>query len=239
MKLQNTVAIITGAGRGIGRAVALGYAREGARVVVAARSADEIAETVWLIEELGHQAHAVQTDVRDSEQVDHLVAQTLQHYGAPDILVNSAGIGLRAPLVEINEEQWDTVHETLLKGTYLATRACLPHMADQGRGNIINIGAPIEKLALPGFSAYCSAKYGVEGLTRALAKEVRRHGININALHPGGYIDTSLMRQIAPEASKGVLPPDDIVQAAIVLAAQKPKGRSGEVINAHTWEQAA
>jgi 3-oxoacyl-[acyl-carrier protein] reductase len=239
MKLENSVAIITGAGRGIGRAIALAYAREGATVIVAARSADEINETVWLIEELGYHAHAVQTDVRSGEQVDHLVAQTLQHHRAPDILVNSAGIGLRVPLIDTNEEQWDAVHETLLKGTYLVTRACLPHMIDQGQGNIINIGAPIEKLALPGFSAYCSAKYGVEGLTRALAKEVRRHGININALHPGGYVDTHLMRQIASEASKGVLPPDEVAQTAIELAAQKPRGRSGETINAHTWEQAA
>lgn len=239
MKLHNTIAVITGAGRGIGRAIALAYASEGARVVAAARSADEIAETVWLIEELGQQARAVQADVRDADQVESLVAQTLQAYGTPQVLVNSAGVGLRAPLPEINEELWDMVHDTLVKGTYLTTRAFLPHLMEQGHGNIINLGAPIDRLALPGFSAYCSAKFAVEGLTRALAKELRRHGINVNALHPGGYVETHLMRQIASEASKGTLPADTIAQAAIELAAQGRRGRSGETIDARQWNHAS
>lgn len=237
MQLHQKTAIITGGGRGIGRAIAIAYAREGARVVVAARSTDEIAETVWLIEELGQRAHAVQVDVRQRNQVEHLVEQTIQLYGKPHILVNSAGVGLRAPLHETSEEHWDTVHDTLLKGPYLMTRTVLPYLVEQGQGNIINIGAPIEKLALPGFAAYCAAKYGVEGLTRTLAKELRRYGINVNALHPGGSVDTRLKRELAPNTTRDILSPESVTEAAIFLAAQAPRGLSGEIINTRLWQQ--
>jgi 3-oxoacyl-[acyl-carrier protein] reductase len=165
------------------------------------------------------------------------MAQTLQSYGKPHILVNSAGIGLRAPIQEISAEQWDAVHDTLLKGTYLMIRACVEPMAEQGEGSIINLGAPVEKLALPGFSAYCAAKYGIDGLTRSLAKELRRSGIAVNALHPGGSADTRLMRQLTPEVKKGVQSPDVVTEAAIFLATQGPRNTSGEIINAQEWNQ--
>jgi 3-oxoacyl-[acyl-carrier protein] reductase len=235
--LAEKIAVVTGGGRGIGRAIALAYARQGARVIVAARSTDEIEETAWLIEELGQQAHAIPTDIRQSEQVDQLVAQTLHTYGTPHVIVNSAGVGWRAPLVETSEERWDAVHDTLLKGTYLVSRAFLPALLEQRQGNIINIGAPIEKLALPDFATYCAAKYGVEGFTRALAKELRRHGINVNALHPGSFADTRLLRAIAPEASKGIVPPESVADAAIFLASQGPRGKTGNIINAQEWAQ--
>jgi 3-oxoacyl-[acyl-carrier protein] reductase len=235
--LADKIAVVTGGGRGIGRAIALAYARQGARVIVAARSADEIEETAWLIEETGQHAHAIATDIRQSEQVDQLVEQTLHTYGPPHIIVNSAGVGWRAPLLETSEDRWDAVHETLLKGTYLVCRAFLPALLEQRQGNIINIGAPIEKLALPDFAAYCAAKYGVEGLTRALAKELRRHGINVNALHPGSFADTRLLRDIAPEASKGIAPPESVADAALFLASQQPRGQTGSIINAQEWNR--
>lgn len=237
MKLTGKIAVITGGGRGIGRSIALAYAREGARVLVAARTADEIAETVWLIEELGREAKAVQVDIRDVDQIDYLAEQTIQLYGKPHILVNSAGEAMRAQVQEVNEEMWDTIHGTLLKGTFFTTRAFLPSFIDQRQGNIINIGAPIDKLAMPNFAAYASAKWGVEGLTRALAKELRRYGVNVNALHPGGFADTRLARHLAPDAAKNALPPDDVTAAAIFLATQEPRGTSGETINTYLWNK--
>lgn len=241
MQLENKIAVIIGGGRGIGRAVALAYAREGAKVIVAARSADEIAETVWLIEEQGQhqQAIAIPVDVRDSTQVDALVAETLRLAGKPQILVNSAGIGRRAPLLETSEATWDELHSTMLRGTFLATRAFLPHFIEQKQGNVINIGAPVEKLAVPGFSAYSAAKHGVHGLSAALAKELRRYSINVNVLHPGGFANTRLMREAAPEINKGLIDPEAVTVAAIYLAAQPPRGITGEIIDTSNWQPPA
>ncbi len=236
MQLQDTVAVIVGGGRGLGRAIALGFAEQGATVVVAARSTDEIAETVWLIEEHGKQAFAIATDVRDSQQVATLVQETLRVAGVPQVLVNSAGIGRRAPLLETSEAMWDELHSTLLRGTFLVTRAFLPHFIEQKRGNIINIGAPVEKLAMPGFSAYSAAKHGVHGLSAAWAKEFRRYSINVNVLHPGGFANTRLMREAAPEVNKGLIEPDAVVEAAVYLASQPPRGLTGEIIDTSVWQ---
>lgn len=237
MQLAGKTAVITGAGRGLGRAIALAYAREGAAVVAAARSADEIAETVWLVEELGQRGLAVQVDIRDTAQINHLVTQALTITGRVDVLVNSAGVGVRAPFEETTEHLWDLAFDTLLKGMYLVTQRFLPYFIAQSSGNIINIGAPLERIAVPGFAAYCAAKYGVEGLTRVLAKEVRRYGINVNVLHPGGFVATRMVRETVPEVRQGLLPADSIDSAAIALAAQGPRGRTGQVIDARRWGQ--
>lgn len=236
MELAGKTAIVTGGGRGLGRAIALAYARAGANVVVAARSADEVAETAWLIEELGQFTLAVPTDVRDPAQIAHLVAQADQRFGNVTILVNSAGVGLRAPVTETSETQWDAVVDTLLKGPYLVAQAVIPLMTAAGGGNIINIGAPLERIAVPGFGAYYAAKAGIEGLSKIMAKELRRYGINVNILHPGGFADTRMVRETVPEVTKGLLNPDEIGAAALALAVEPPRGRTGQVIDAHTWE---
>ncbi len=237
-QLAGKVALISGGGRGIGRAIALAFAREGALVAVAARSSDELAETVWLIQELGGQGLALTADVRSVEQVTALVEHTGRELGPIDVLVNSAGVGWRAPIEETGEAAWDAVVDTLLKGTYLLCRACLPGMTARQCGNIINIGAPLERIATPGFAAYCAAKYGVEGLTKVLAKECRRHSINVNILHPGGFADTRLLRETVPEAGRGLLAPETIGPAAVALAAQPPRARTGQAFDARQWPQA-
>lgn len=223
-------------GRGLGRAIALAYAREGARVAVAARSSDDIAETVWLIEELGTSALGMTVDVRDSAQVDALVAQVEAQHGPVQTLVNSAGVGLRTPIHETTEAQWDQVLDTLLKGAFLATRAVVPGMIQRGGGNIINISAPLERIVTPGFGAYYAAKCGIEGLTKVMAKDLRRYGINVNALHPGGFADTRMVRETVPEVTKGLLSPDEIAPAAVALAALAPRVRTGQVVDAHVWQ---
>jgi 3-oxoacyl-[acyl-carrier protein] reductase len=236
MLLAGKTALVTGGGRGLGRAIALGLAQQGAAVVVAARSADEIAETVWLIEDSGQRALGVEADVRDLAQVEQLLQETVQAFGGPHILVTSAGIGLRRPVTETDEEQWDTVFDTLVKGTFLVARASIPHMIAQGHGNILFLGAPLDKIAVPGFGAYYSAKCGVEGLARVMAKELRRYGINVNVVHPGGFADTRMVRETVPEVNKGLLAAESIVEAAVALAALAPRARSGEVVDAQRWK---
>lgn len=238
MQLAEKVAVITGAGRGLGRAIALAYAREGAAVVAAARSADDVAETAWLVEELGQRALAVPMDVRAADQVAYLVARTNETFGGMHILVNSAGVGLRKPFEETSEVMWDNVLDTLLKGTYLVTKGFLPQLIHRRYGNIINIGAPLERITVPGFAAYSSAKYGVEGLTRVLAKELRRYGINVNALHPGSFADTRMVRETVPEAAGRLRSPDMITPAAIGLAAQDCRGKTGLIVDAQLWDAA-
>jgi 3-oxoacyl-[acyl-carrier protein] reductase len=235
MQLDGKTALVTGGGRGLGRAIALAFAREGARVVVAARSADDIAETVWLIEELGLHALGIPADVRDAAQVAALVAAAQERFGPVQILVNSAGVGLRAPIQETSEAQWDAVVDTLLKGTFLAAKAVLPSMIAQGGGNIINIGAPLERIAVPGFAAYYAAKCGVEGLTKVMAKDLRRYGVNVNAVHPGGFVDTRMVRETVPEVKSGLLAPETIGPAVVALAALAPRSRTGQIVDAYTW----
>jgi 3-oxoacyl-[acyl-carrier protein] reductase len=234
MRLQDKVVLVTGGGRGLGRAIALECAQEGATVVVVARSSDEVAETAWLIEELGRPAFGLAADVRDAAQVHSLVAQVGTDVGPVQTLVNSAGVGLRAPIHEIDEGQWDTVMDTLVKGTYLFSHAVIPQMITQGGGNIINIGAPLDRIAVPGFAAYYAAKCAVDGLTRVMAKDLRRFGINVNTLHPGGFVDTRMVRETVPEARKGLLDPSEIAAAAVELAALTPRAQTGQTINAHT-----
>jgi len=238
-KLQGKTALVTGGGRGLGRAIALALAEAGAAVAVAARSADEIAETAWLIEEHGGKALAFTVDVRSSTAVQTLIAQVRDGFGSVQILVNSAGVGLRTPMHETSEEQWDAVLDTLLKGTFLVSRAVLPMMIEQGAGNIINLGAPLDKIAVPGFAAYYAAKAGVDGLTRVMAKDLRRFGINVNALHPGGFADTRMVRETVPDVRTGLLSPTEIGPAAVALAVQSPRGQTGQVIDAHVWAREA
>ena len=238
MQLIGKTALITGGGRGLGREIALAFAREGAQVVVAARSADEVAETAWLIEETGRAALALTADVRHAAHAEALVAQAVSHFGGLDILVNSAGVSLRKPVQETMEPAWDDVMDTLVKGTYLMAKAAIPAMIARGGGNIINLGAPLERIAVPGFGAYYAAKCAVDGFSKVLAKELRRYGINVNLLHPGGFADTRMVREAVPEVTKGLLSPSEIAPAAVFLAAQPPRGQTGQIINAHEWKSA-
>lgn len=235
MALSGKTALVTGGGRGLGRAMALALARAGAAVAVAARTADEVAETAWLIEDLGGRALALTADVRDSAAVEALACQVAETLGPIHTLVNSAGIGLRAPVHETTEAQWDAVVDTLLKGTFLMCRAALPQMIARGEGNIINVSAPLDRITVPGFAAYYAAKCGVDGLTRVMAKDLRRYGVNVNAIHPGGFADTRMVRETVPEARSGLLSPEEIGPAAVALASLAPRSQTGQSVDAHQW----
>jgi NAD(P)-dependent dehydrogenase (short-subunit alcohol dehydrogenase family) len=235
MKLDGQVAIITGASGGLGRAVALALAEEGAALVLAARSGQALNDLATQIEGLGREALVVRCDVREPQQVDDVITRTLAEWNRIDVLVNSAGVALRRPATEIDAAAWDEVVDTLLKGTFLMTRAVLPTMIAAKRGNVINLHAPLDKIAVPGFSAYTAAKWGVEGLTKTLGKELRRYSININGVHPGGFADTAMVRENVPELKGGLLDPSVITPAVVALATQPPRGLTGTTIDAQAW----
>jgi NAD(P)-dependent dehydrogenase (short-subunit alcohol dehydrogenase family) len=192
MQLDGKVAIVTGAGRGIGRGIACLFAAEGAAVVIAARTAAEGEETVALVQQAGGQARFIPADVSQDAQVRGLVAETVRGFGRLDILVNNAGIGGPGkPLDETSEVEWDRVIDTNLKGCYLGMRYAIPHMRSAG-GAIVNLSSVLAELTLPGCTAYTASKAAIIGLTKATALEVGRDRIRVNCIMPGS-IDTPMM----------------------------------------------
>src|SRR5438132_5884542 len=193
MKLENRLAFITGGGRGIGRAIALSFAREGASVAVAARTREQIESVAAEINnQHDNQAFAVECDVAYSESVKRAFGRVREKFGrSPDILVNNAGIVETATFLKTDEALWQRHLSVNLTGTYHCTRAAVPAMLEQGWGRVINIASIAGKTGAPYVSAYAASKHGVLGLTRSLAVEVAASGITGNAICPG-YVDTEM-----------------------------------------------
>lgn len=206
--LAGKVAIITGASRGIGRATAERFAREGAAVVLASRDAARLDALAASITAARGQALAVPTDVASEESVGKLFARTEQQLGPVDILVNAAGAVANAPLVQMEAAVWDAVLAVNLRGTFLCSRAALRSMMPRRTGVIVNFsslsGVPkVEKF--PGMGAYVAAKFGVAGLTEMLAVEGRPANVRVLAVSPGA-VDTEMLRQAAPHLRAGMTP---------------------------------
>jgi len=182
MKLNNRVAIITGAAEGIGKAIAVEFVKEGSKVAVADINYDIAQATA---NELGDSACAIQVDVTDSTQVAQMVTDTIEHFGKIDILVNNAGVVRKGWVKDLPEEVWDEVITTNLKGTFLCSKAVLPEMIKNEYGRIIIISSIAGKQGESAGSAYCSSKFGQIGFTQALALEVAQHNITVNAICPG------------------------------------------------------
>ena len=187
MRLEGLAAIVTGAGRGIGKAIALAYAREGARLALAARSVDELEETADEARRLGAEALVVPTDVTDREQADRMAARALEHYGAIDVLVNNAGhAGPLGMLHEADPDRWARTIQVNLFGTYYCSRAVLPAMIEQDRGRIVNICAGGGISPYPLFSAYVAGKVGIMKIAEVMALELAGSNIRVNCVCPGG-----------------------------------------------------
>ncbi len=245
MKLSDKVAIVTGAGRGIGRAIALGFAREGASLVICSRTDDQIRSVQEEISQLGGRCIRSMCDVRSEDEVKQLVELTLQEFGRIDILVNNAAVGMgvigpdfmERPICfwEIDETHWSQITDTSFKGVFLCSKAVVPQLIRQRSGKIINITVGPVIFTRKGFSPYGSSKAGMESLTRVMAVELEDYGVCVNLLGPGGGVDTELIPK--KERAKGrdrLLKPEIIVPAAVYLASEEVRF-TGQIINAKEW----
>ena len=252
MLLKDKVAVITGGGQGIGRAIALAYAREGARLVLASRSKSALEETRTLIAQLGIEALVVPTDIRDEDSVQVLAQKTLEHFGHIDVLVNNSGIsGPTKPLWEIAPQEWKETFDVNMTGTYLCCRAFLPHMIKRGTGgSIILIGSGIGKSPLFGRTPYAASKLALVGMARTLAWETGPHGIRVNVISPGLVegeriegvlrkqaevrgisLDAARQSAVGRAALGRFTSADHIAHTAVFLASDQAASITGEDVN--------
>lgn len=187
MKLKDKVAIITGGGTGIGKAISFAFAREGATVALAARNLPRLEETVKAIKAKGGKAKAIQTDISDHEQIKKMVAQTIDEFGQIDILVNNAARGTfnNTNVADMNLDEWYDSLATNLTGAMLCAREVLKHMVPRKSGNIVNVSSVAGISGVPKESPYAASKWGLIGLTETLAIEVGKHNIRVNCISPG------------------------------------------------------
>jgi NAD(P)-dependent dehydrogenase (short-subunit alcohol dehydrogenase family) len=226
--LKDRVAIVTGSGRGIGKAIALGLAEAGANVVVLARTAADIDQTAAEIRGLGRKALAVPTDVRLADQIDNMVTASLKEFGRIDILVNNAGASFFSPTLQLSEGGWDALVRENLKTPFLCSKAVAPAMIKQGKGSIVNISSTEGMRSAATCAAYAAAKAGVINLTRSLAVEWAPHHIRVNVICPGFIENPGLPEALeqfpALKARLSKVPlarmgkQEDIVGAVIYLA---------------------
>lgn len=238
VQLSGKVAVVTGSSRGLGKAIAIGFAREGASIVIAARTEAEgripgtIYETAEKIKAIGQRVLAVRCDVTSEESVNNMVQRALDHFGHIDILVNNVGAAYYPPLLETPLKRWELVIRINLIGTFLCAKAVLPKLVEQSRGSIINISsvsATERGSSITGI-AYGVSKAGIERFTWGLAAEVGKYSIAVNALKPKGVVNTEGMRFMLPDEDRSQwVSPDRMVKAAIFLAAQDGKGVTGTV----------
>jgi NAD(P)-dependent dehydrogenase (short-subunit alcohol dehydrogenase family) len=232
--LEDKVTLITGASQGLGKALALAFAREGAKVVVNARSEESIRPVAEEIEGTGAEVLAVAADVSKSADVERMIDETVGRFGRIDVLVNNAGLlGPRARMVEYPEDEWRRVIDANLTGTFLVSKAAIPHVPEGG--SIINVVSGVSVEGRAEWGAYSVSKFGVEGLTQILAAELEEHSVRVNAVDPGG-MRTEMRAAAYPEEDPTTrITPEENTAVFLYLASEESKGVTGERFKAQEF----
>jgi 3-oxoacyl-[acyl-carrier protein] reductase len=218
---KDKVALVTGAGRGIGRAVSISLAQAGFRVILTARSVTQLADVQQEIRDLGRDAIAVQADLTRDEDINELVELCQETTGCVDVLVNNAGWGKRAAVVRGNVEDWDQTFRVNLRAPMILAKALLPGMIAKGKGAVINIGSVSGKTGEANGAAYSASKFGLIGFTQSLYEEVREQGIKVAVILPG-FVDTPLIPPVKHLDRSKMIRPEDIADAVMFVLNSPP-----------------
>jgi ketoreductase len=248
--LSNRIALVTGGSTGLGKAIALQMAKNGAKVAIAARRREQLEKTAEESRKLGLPVLPIQLDIRKKTDVERGVAAIVAEWGAINILVNNAGISGLSLIGDPSDEKWYDVIDTNLNGMYLVTKTVLKHMPDHSAGRVINISSVLGKFGVPGYTAYCTAKHGMIGFTRALALEIVSRGITVNTICPGwvdtemaslGINETAALQGITAEEFKAqavaavpikrFLDADEVAEFVCYIASDAAKGITGQAMN--------
>ena len=234
--LQGKVALVTGASQGLGRALALAYAKEGASVIVNSRSEGSIRPVAEEAEALGAEVLAVAADVSDGEDAQRLVDEAVGRFGGIDVLVNNAGVlGPRVKIEEYPEDEWRRVIDANLTGPYLVSKRAIPHLREGG--SIINVVSGVSVEGRAGWGAYSVSKFGVEGLSQILAAELQERGIRSNAVDPGG-MRTDMRAAAYPEEDPQTrITPEENTAVFLYLASDESKGVTGQRFKAQEFSR--
>ncbi|HZS43852.1 MAG TPA: SDR family NAD(P)-dependent oxidoreductase [Blastocatellia bacterium] len=250
MILKNKVAVVTGGGRGIGRAIAERFVKEGASVAICSRSLKNLTETAQSLGLKGYKILPLTCDIRDAGEVDKTISEIVKKLGGIDILVNNSGASGMNPLDNPDDTRWVDIINTNLTGMYLVTKRALREMKDHNGGRVINISSVLGKFGVPGYTAYCTSKHGVIGFTRALAQELAPRGITANAICPG-WVDTEMATEgimeisshigVSPEDFKKdalsrvplgrFLDPEEVADLALYISSDAAKSMTGQALN--------
>ena len=248
--LKDKIALVSGGGTGIGRAIANELAKNGAKVAVASRNLDHLKRVATELTELGLIVQPVPMNVRETADVERAVAQVVSQWGAIHILVNNAGISGLSRMDDADDSKWYDIVDTNLHGMYRLTKAVLRHIPDQAGGRVINISSVLGKFGVPGYTAYCTTKHGMIGFSRALALEVVNRGITVNTICPG-WVDTEMAAQGIAETAKSLgitteefkaqavaavpirrfLAAEEIAELVAYVASNAARGITGQAMN--------
>jgi 3-oxoacyl-[acyl-carrier protein] reductase len=226
--LKGQVAVVTGASRGIGLAIARRLGGLGAKLSLCARNTDKLQNVADELKNAGVEVIIVAADVSSGDDILSLVEETKQAFGAIDILVNNAGIGYFGPFYEAKESNWDSVLDTNLKSVFLLSKAVTKEMIERRRGHIVNIASLAGKNAFAGGAIYCASKWGLLGMTECMAEDLRAHGIRVSAICPG-TVATDFSPHVGKDPSK-MLQPEDIAHVVESIVTQAPQSFISEVL---------